>query len=211
MEETHLSRGGLRQGSGTNVPRVRKRSLSTSSPTKSASETPRGEIPTIKPLSSVSSLDQGLTLDRRPTFLGSSLGTSSVGLVERGRSSYRVRERPRLSLPSEEGNLLTRGSTGSRRTWRACRRRRQRPRRVQLPPPMPSSGRVKRATSSLIRDPRGLLPAGFLDPSRSLVEGPRLARGPRTGAAERAPLTVASLGPDRRVTTVTASSRTPKG
>ena len=118
-----------------------------------------------------------------------------------GRSSYRVRERPRLSLPSKEGNLLTRGSTGSRRTWRACH--------VQLPPPMPSSGRVKRATSSLIRDPRGLLPAGSLDPSRSLVEGPRLARGPRTGAAERAPLTVASLGPDRRVTTVTASSRTP--
>ena len=59
------------------------------------------------------------------------------------------------------------------------------------------------------RDPRGLLPAGSLDPSRSLVEGPRLARGPRTGAAERAPFTVASLGPDRRVTTVTASSRTP--
>ena len=120
-----------------------------------------------------------------------------------GRSSYRVRERPRLSPPSKEGNLLTRGSTGSRRTWRACR--------VQLPPPMPSSGRVKRATSSLIRDPRGLLPAGFLDPSRSLVEGPRLGRGPRTGAAERAPFTVASLGPDRRVTTVTASSRTPTG
>ena len=135
----------------------------------------------------------------------------SSGKLSSGRSSYRVRERPRLSLPSEEGNLLTRGSTGSRRTWRACRGRRQRPRRVQLPPPMPSSGRVKRATSSLIRDPRGLLPAGSLDPSRSLVEGPRLARGPRTGAAERAPLTVASLGPDRRVTTVTASSRTPTG
>ena len=50
VEEPHVSRGGLRQGSGTEVPRVQERGLSTSSPTKSASETPRGEHPTQKPL-----------------------------------------------------------------------------------------------------------------------------------------------------------------